>query len=141
MNISTTLKRLLMEKLKRLPNNCVTKVEFQESPDYNYACYDYNNLRNYDQYIPIKTNAKIEITIEMNNDNSLNLLQDLKDKGLSAVTDNSFNVEAFRYVINEGFIKLPTLFKHPNPDISQIAFILSKYFASRNEIMPEQIIE
>ena len=52
-----------------------------------------------------------------------------------------FSQEKFRYVINEGYCRLPILMKHSDPDIAKIAWILSKYFASRNEIMPEQVIE
>lgn len=43
-------------------------------------------------------------------------------------------------ITNEGFQRLPILIKHPDPEIAKFAWILSKYFSKRDEIMPEKIV-
>jgi hypothetical protein len=61
--------------------------------------------------------------------------------GLEHVADGMLSVDKFRKVINSGYVRLPILLKDPDPEVAQIAWILSKYFSQRNDIMPEGVIE
>ena len=51
------------------------------------------------------------------------------------------SIKKFRFIMNQGFIRLPSLIKHADPEIANLAWIISKYFAQRKDIMPENIIE
>jgi hypothetical protein len=132
-----------MEKLNRIPQNNVTKIEVEHyaDPMYSNQAYFQSIPNPYGQRAQYKTRLKAEIVIDMNNEEDREFIYHFQKQGLEYVAKMGFDIEKFRYVINEGFIRLPALIKHPDPEIAKMAWILSKYFSQRNDIMPEQVIE
>lgn len=133
-----------MEKLNKIPRNSVRKVSVEAFQDLNYRSHYSLNNSYYGELVNIQPNryvANVEISIDMISPEDSHFIHELQVGGLDYVAKMGFDVEKFRYIMNEGFIRLPILLKHPDPEIAKMAWILSKYFAQRKDIMPEQIIE
>jgi len=133
-----------MEKIKKVPENIfVTNVDFETSERFydSYVATVYGGKKTKFIDPNHRVTAKVTLSIEITSDEDWKFVWMLKDKGIHVLLDAGFDVEKLKYVINQGMVRLPILLKHEDPDIAQIAFILSKYFAQRNDIMPEKVVE
>lgn len=130
-----------MEKLKRVPRSWVSKVEFEqfmEHTDY----YSYVNPASMEDYrAKVRVRARVEFVIEIDTDEDKRLIREMEHKGLEAVADKGLDINKFAYVINQGYVMLPALLRHSDPDIAKIAWIISKYMAQRKDIVHDKIIE
>jgi len=130
-----------MEKLKSIPRNYVQRVEYEsyvEPTPYSYYPTEYGRKA---LDMPIKMIAKMEIKMEMNTEEDRRLVMDMEHRGLDAVADRGMSRDKFRYVMNQGYMRIPALLKHEDPEIAQLAWILSKFFSKRDDLMPEDIVE
>ena len=132
-----------MEKLKRIPRNYFMEVKYERyaEPSTYFHPMDYNKFGGYDSNIRTRTSALVTFKMELDNEDDMRLLEDMKQDGLEAVADRGLSREAFQYVMNQGYLRLPALLRHPDPDIAEIAWIISLYFSKRKEIMPKDIVE
>jgi len=132
-----------MEKLKSIPRNYVTNIEYErvmEPYSRYYSASEYGHASSYID-MPIKMVAKMEIKMELESDEDRKLMHDIQHRGLEAVADRGMSRDKFRYVMNQGYMRIPALLKHEDEEIAQLAWILSKFFSKRDEIMPEDIVE
>lgn len=131
-----------MEKLKRIPKNFIRNIELEAVMVPPYVGSFPPKYGKYEENISVCHRAKMELVIDFQNNEDSLFIEGLKQHGLEFILMNSeFNINKFRFVINEGMQRLPILLKHPDPDIAKLAWILSKYFSQRNDIMPEQVLE
>ena len=132
-----------MEKLKSIPRNYVQRIEYERTMEpLSYASYHPTEYgRNSMIDMPIKMFAKMEIKMEMNTEEDRRLVMDMEHRGLDAVADRGMSRDKFRYVMNQGYMRIPALLKHEDPEIAQLAWILSKFFSKRDDLMPEDIVE
>lgn len=120
-----------MEKFKKLPKNFVKEIK-----------YDETRYQDFDGKVVSKYTANVNVLIVINNVEDLFFLDGLKLEGLEYISKcPEMNFEKFKYVINEGMVKLPILLKHSDPEIAKIAWVLAKYFGQRNDIITERVIE
>ena len=82
----------------------------------------------------------MEIQFQIESDEDFKVIQEIKDKGIEYIANMGFDLEKFKFVMNQGYTNLPILLKHPDEDIRKLAEVLSKYFSRRNDIMPEDIL-
>ena len=139
-----------MEKLKSVPRNYVTGVNFERVADYysmpgpsslNNSLVNFNPYGETEPYMNYRMMAKIEITMEITSKEDEYFLHMLQRDGLQYVSDNGFPLEKFKFVINEGYKRLPVLMRHEDPEIQKIAWIISKYFSQREDIIPDKVVE
>lgn len=139
-----------MEKLKKIPKNHVRKVQFEASIEHNPLIRASGSFIRYgdcDMYgreieMPIKHFANVELIVEIEDKEDVKFVEGLQAEGIKYASKNpELDIEKFRYVINEGFCRLPILLKHSDPEIAKIAWIFSKYFSQRNDLMPERVVE
>lgn len=145
-----SLRGVMMEKLTKVPDNIfVTKLEFETSKrfaspitmlPYSFYGDPLGNERN-NFLEENRVTAKVTLSIDITTDEDWKFVHALKDKGIQVLLNAGFNVENLRYVINQGMVRLPALLKHEDEEIAKLAWIFSKYFAQRNDIMPEQIVK
>jgi hypothetical protein len=132
-----------MEKIgTTIPHNYVTEMKMEEYYAYNDG-YKYYNLQSpsnafYPNY-PHKVAYNITLKILPQNNEDLRFIDDLYRNGLSAVKGLDF--DKWKMVINAGYNQLPLMLKHKDPEVVQIAYVLSEYFAKRKQIIPDQIVE
>ena len=131
-----------------LPKNWVENIDFEQYME----PWDYRNSvqpplfgssdapYKYDSLINQRVRAKITIVVEMNTEEEKMFVNGLRNEGLKFVSDNGFQLEKFRSVINQGYQRLPMLMKHQDQDIQNFAWILSKYYSKRDEIMPKDVM-
>lgn len=128
----------------RIPRNFIRNVEMEyvETPAH-FGMYSYSEYEKQPHHIsmPYRVRAKLEIVVDIESDEDQNFIRDLANQGLEFIYNNKgFHIEKLRFVLNEGFQRLPILIKHPDPEIAKFAWILSKYFSKRDEIMPDKIM-
>jgi hypothetical protein len=124
-----------------IPRHRVSDIEVGYERDHvHHNCIYSDDYPLYSTHIKTNKLARINISIEMNNRQEEEFVLNLRHYGLDFVSDNGFQFEKFRWVINQGYQKLPILLKHPDKDISDFAWMLSKYFSKRDEIMPKEIM-
>jgi len=135
-----------MKKIRRVPKNWVENVKCERyvSPDhYSVPMYSYS-YNEPDKRIPTRCriNLKIVLDIDENSREDLDFIRGLEKHGLQWVVDNGggISLDKFRFVMNEGFQRLPMLIRHNDPEVAEIAWLISKYFSKREEIMPEEIV-
>lgn len=136
----------MKEKFKKIPRNYVVGVEYERVIDYNHNMISSFGRINepssyFERSMQTLINAKVTMRIEIRDDEDAKILQLLQAHGLGALVDKGLSLDKFKFVMNQGYTRLPALLKHPDPEIAELAFILSKYFACRSEIMPDEIIE
>lgn len=127
----------------RIPRNFVRNVEMEHVADpahFGMCSYSEYGKPPKHMSMPYRVRAKLEIVVDIESDEDQNFIRDLASQGLEFISSNGFHIEKLRFVLNEGFQRLPILIKHPDPEIAKFAWILSKYFSKRDEIMPEKIV-
>lgn len=137
-----------MEKIKKkIPRNFVKKVDYEHYTEL-YDMFGFQSQYSVDKYgnerysnISRRIRVNIQISIDINSDEDLKFVNDLQNKGLEFVADQGFNLEKFKFIMNQGYTNLPILLKHSDQEISEMAWILSKYFSQREMIMPDKIVD
>jgi hypothetical protein len=132
-----------MEKFNKIPNNRVLDVKTEAFMDSDMLHYGGSFLDSYgkEQYIEPRIRVNIQISIIINKPGDFDFVNNLASEGLEYVANMGFDIQKFKFIINEGMQRLPILLKHNDPDIAKMAWVLSKYFSQRNDIMPEKVIE
>jgi len=134
-----------MERLSNIPRNYIVSMDLAQYYEFNSSFMELTNASHLTNDITIqpKTKARFKFTIviEPESDEDLQFVQLFKSNGLEFVAHQGLDIQKLRYVINEGYQRLPILLKHKDPEIAKLAWILSKYFAQRNDIMPKQVVE
>ncbi|MFW6121272.1 MAG: hypothetical protein ACOC80_10310 [Petrotogales bacterium] len=134
-----------MEKLRRVPRNWISEASFEKYPVPNWSPHQSTYADSYGHSIQVslstKTRVTFKVTMEIDTPEDEQFFCELHATGLEAVQRQTFNMDAFIYVMNEGYIKLPALLRHPDKDVAQIAWIVSKYIAQREQIVHEKIVE
>jgi hypothetical protein len=133
----------MMPKLRNnIPRHYVTNLQMESYPEfsrYPYSMLD-NYGKNYHSNIQRRV-VKMEIQFQIESDEDFIVIQEIKDKGIEYIANMGFDLEKFKFVMNQGYTNLPILLKHPDEDIRELAWILSKYFSQREKIMPDKIME
>lgn len=131
-----------MEKLSPLPRNYIVQNEVEQYIEHDLYLTTVRDPFTF-KTINDQTRLRFKFTVvvEPIGDEEMAFVSKFSDQGLSFVAHQGIDIEKLKYVINEGYRRLPILLKHKDPDIAKLAWILSEYFAKRNDIMPEEIVE